>query len=556
MTSDQKYSLILADPAWSYRQGGRGAARNHYPTMKLADIQALPVASITADDAVLFVWGTWPNLEFAIPTMNRWGFEFKTLGFLWVKHYGKSGKPFWGGGFWSRSNSEFCLLGVRGNPKRISASVHQLVETWDERDDLVLRAPIDEHSAKPPEVRNRIVQLVGDLPRIELFARERADGWHVWGNDPALGDSDVDFSIDANVEIKVNGLPELGLEPELKPEFAVESKTETELIEIESEARAESETQLVVTNEPQTQGEIDMASLPKEMADSVGKARTAGGGNYIQHGDYMFMVQKWFYQKVQDRCIITEFTVVDAVKKPVFEGTKKVDQDPNPIGNECSETVNFDGAGKQSADGNARAVVLGLFGYREGDIPDSTVSATLTEVCDDKQPARGMLIACSTFPKEKRSKPGEFITGRNWSCVDKPGTGANAPDKVAARLAAFSRSTEEGVRVTREQLGKPAVAVVINLTTSPPVVTPPTNGNGGGSGGGGMFAVPAPAPAPVLAQVATAPAIPATASSLPPPPIAVVDPFAGWAVHPADANFYYKGQEVKSKADLLAAAGK
>lgn len=186
------YRVIYADPCWSYKQGGRGVAENHYSTMSTTQIAEMPVSRIAAKDSVLFLWGTWPNLFETAPVITGWGYRFKTLGFLWVKHYEKSGKPFWGGGFWSRSNSEFCLLATRGDVRRISASVHQLVETWDEQEDLVLRAPVGRHSAKPPEVRERIEKLMGDVPRIELFARERTQNWDAFGDQVPDG-SDVDL---------------------------------------------------------------------------------------------------------------------------------------------------------------------------------------------------------------------------------------------------------------------------------------------------------------------------------------------------------------------------
>src|SRR3990167_6610763 len=129
------------------------------------------------------MWGTWPTLPTNLATMRSWGFEYKTLAFLWVKTNAKAGTPFWGGGFWTRSNSEFCLLGVRGDIHRIDAGVHQLVETWEEKDDLVLRAPAKDHSTKPGEVRERILKLMGDLPAIELFAREKDPKWDSWGDE-------------------------------------------------------------------------------------------------------------------------------------------------------------------------------------------------------------------------------------------------------------------------------------------------------------------------------------------------------------------------------------
>lgn len=170
---EKKYAVIYADPPWGYRnRGTRAAAARHYPTMTLADIKALPVADIAAEDCALFLWSTFPMLPEALETIKAWGFQYKTLAFCWVKRNRKSPGWFWGLGNWTRSNPEVCLLAVRGRPARASASVHSLIE-----------APVGRHSAKPEEARARIVELVGDVPRIELFARERVPGWDAWGDE-------------------------------------------------------------------------------------------------------------------------------------------------------------------------------------------------------------------------------------------------------------------------------------------------------------------------------------------------------------------------------------
>jgi len=168
----KRYAILYADPAWQYLNKGRGAADNHYPTMSTQDICALPVSGITADNCVLFLWATFPNLPEAFKVIAAWGFMYKTVAFVLLKRNRKSLGWFWGMGYWTRSNAEVCLLAVKGKPRRISRSVHQVIET-----------PIQPHSQKPDEARSRIIQLVGDLPRIELFARTHAPGWDVWGNE-------------------------------------------------------------------------------------------------------------------------------------------------------------------------------------------------------------------------------------------------------------------------------------------------------------------------------------------------------------------------------------
>ena len=182
------YEIILADPAWSYRDranaGKRGACYK-YPTMDAADIAALNVPAIAADDCALFLWATAPLIETAATIVKQWGFTYKTIAFTWIKTT-KHGKLNWGMGNWTRANPEFVLLGTRGSAKRASASIHS-----------VIMAPIGAHSVKPPIVREKIVQLMGDKPRVELFARERVAGWDAWGNE-------VDCDVDLRPRLRFN----------------------------------------------------------------------------------------------------------------------------------------------------------------------------------------------------------------------------------------------------------------------------------------------------------------------------------------------------------------
>lgn len=174
----KKYKVIYCDPPWRYEQKSlRGAAEKQYPTMSDEELYALPVNAIADEDCVLFLWATFPKLKEALNVIEAWGFHYRTVGFVWLKQNRKSLTWFFGLGFWTRGNAEICLLAVKGNPKRISASIHQLIVS-----------PIEQHSKKPDEARNRIVELLGDVPRIELFARQRSDGWDCFGNEV---DSDI-----------------------------------------------------------------------------------------------------------------------------------------------------------------------------------------------------------------------------------------------------------------------------------------------------------------------------------------------------------------------------
>ena len=168
-----RYSIIYADPPWRYTAKKiQGAAENHYPTMSISELCALPVADLAAKDSALFLWATFPQLPEALRLIQAWGFTYKSVAFVWLKQNRKSPGWFYGLGFWTRGNAEVCLLATRGHPKRQAANVHQFIIS-----------PIREHSRKPEEAREKIVALMGDLPRVELFARQSPPGWDVWGNE-------------------------------------------------------------------------------------------------------------------------------------------------------------------------------------------------------------------------------------------------------------------------------------------------------------------------------------------------------------------------------------
>ena len=177
----KKYQIIYADPAWEYKQSGsktksRGMAKQHYNTMTTEDICNLPIKDIKTDDAICFMWATFPNIDQALKVMESWGFTYKTAAFIWVKKNKKTDSYFWGMGAYTRANAEMCLIGISKNTKAMtqvqSHAVHQIID-----------APIERHSKKPDIVRDKIVELMGDVPRVELFAREKADGWDSWGNE-------------------------------------------------------------------------------------------------------------------------------------------------------------------------------------------------------------------------------------------------------------------------------------------------------------------------------------------------------------------------------------
>lgn len=181
-----RYGAILADPAWMFETySGKGKSRSaerHYPCMTDDEIARLPVKEIAADDCVLFLWCTGAKLEEALWVIQKWGFDYKTVAFTWVKQNPK-GSGFWKGmGYWTRSNPEFCLLATRGSPKRLpdATDVGELIV-----------APVREHSRKPDDARKRIGRLVAG-PYLELFSRSRAEGWDAWGAEVGKFDDAAD----------------------------------------------------------------------------------------------------------------------------------------------------------------------------------------------------------------------------------------------------------------------------------------------------------------------------------------------------------------------------
>lgn len=176
--------MIYADPPWNFKMwsekgNGRSAACNHYQTESITDLKELDVPRIAAENCALFMWATFPCLKEAIELGEYWGFKYKTVPFVWVKKNKKQDTPFVGMGYYTRSNAEIVLLFTKGSVPRKNKDVEQ-----------VLFSEIGKHSQKPHEIRNRIVRLFGDVPRVELFARSRNgffpdyeyEGWDVYGN--------------------------------------------------------------------------------------------------------------------------------------------------------------------------------------------------------------------------------------------------------------------------------------------------------------------------------------------------------------------------------------
>lgn len=180
----KKYNIIYADPAWNFGNRMYSSNKNDqhreisraYDVMNTKDIAAINVKDVLADDAICFMWTTDAHIPDAIEVMKAWGFKYKTVAFIWQKKE-KSGKQVCFMGQWTMKNCEIVLLGTKGKMSKYlkSRKVRQLQEAPRER---------NIHSRKPQLIRDKIVEMFGDdLPKLELFARIKTEGWDVWGNE-------------------------------------------------------------------------------------------------------------------------------------------------------------------------------------------------------------------------------------------------------------------------------------------------------------------------------------------------------------------------------------
>lgn len=199
-----KYQVIYADPAWIYNKRNGfglnsksrfgGGAEAHYPLMTVQQICELPVEGIADEDSLLFIWVTWPHLESGLAVIKSWGFRYITCAYNWIKLSNRNLKFILGTGYYQKANSEICLIGKRGNGLKPAVNdVNQILDTWDEETPGVdLLAFRGRHSEKPIAARQGIERLYPDARKIELFSRDRASGWHLWGNEV---ESDIELAI-------------------------------------------------------------------------------------------------------------------------------------------------------------------------------------------------------------------------------------------------------------------------------------------------------------------------------------------------------------------------
>ena len=176
---DKKYNIIYADPLWDYgntkNHKGKfwGIADRHYSVLKIEEIISLPIKDIADKNCYLFIWVTSPFIEKVFKIIKSWSFKYSTIAFVWIKMKNDMSAIRKDGlGKYTISNAEYCLIARSGKYWRKARNIHQIIQE-----------PKTTHSKKPDIVRDKIVELCGDLPRIELFARERVKGWDVWGDE-------------------------------------------------------------------------------------------------------------------------------------------------------------------------------------------------------------------------------------------------------------------------------------------------------------------------------------------------------------------------------------
>ena len=186
----KKYQIIYCDPPWSYHDkqinfqsydNGKkyfNAVTEHYQTMTNEDIKNLNVPGLIDNDCLLFLWVTSPNLDIGIDVGKSWGFKYKTVAFVWDKQRTNYG-------FYTLSQCELCLVFKHGRiPKRAVTNIKQF-----------LSEKVSGHSIKPEEVRNRITLMFPIQSKIELFAREKIEGWDCWGDEVDIDENNIEAFI-------------------------------------------------------------------------------------------------------------------------------------------------------------------------------------------------------------------------------------------------------------------------------------------------------------------------------------------------------------------------
>jgi N6-adenosine-specific RNA methylase IME4 len=179
MIVDDKYKVILADPAWSFRNYKKAAhGAPQYPTMSVEEMGKIPVKSWADKNCLLLMWCTWPHMTSGVELMKAWDFNYVT-GWPWIKTTPNSGTIRCGIGFWTQSTSEFIMVGRRGkvSPSKVDKRRGLLIG-----EDRQFYGPINKHSSKPEDIQDWVENRF-DGPYLELFARRNRPNWTCWGYD-------------------------------------------------------------------------------------------------------------------------------------------------------------------------------------------------------------------------------------------------------------------------------------------------------------------------------------------------------------------------------------
>ena len=176
----QKFKVIYADP---FKNSGRviDGEEEKFDSMNVRRVCRLPVRHISDKDCVLFIWVKFSMLKAGLEVIEKWGFTYKTMAFNWMKRNEKNFNWALGPGAWTKSNSEICLLGIKGKPLRVDEGVSSVIDSR-----------IEHGTKKPDIVRDCIVKLMGDVKRVELFADKKHEGWVCWGD--GVGSEYKDYS--------------------------------------------------------------------------------------------------------------------------------------------------------------------------------------------------------------------------------------------------------------------------------------------------------------------------------------------------------------------------
>jgi N6-adenosine-specific RNA methylase IME4 len=164
-----RFGAILTDPGIAFAtyspKGESRSPQRHYRCDPFAELCAVPVPQLAADNCFLFLWVPLRSVTLVEPLMRAWGFAFSGSAFVWAKQNKSGAGWFMGNGYGTRHNAEVCWLGRRGQPQRLSKGVRELIV-----------APRREHSRKPDEIYRRIEALCAG-PYLELYARQQWPGW-------------------------------------------------------------------------------------------------------------------------------------------------------------------------------------------------------------------------------------------------------------------------------------------------------------------------------------------------------------------------------------------